>query len=75
MFSKLLTIIIISCAAFQHILMISEGSCDSDTEDWGNGPFNYRNVKITLYSNCLLFQIVIIFYNITVFIVLFYFIQ
>ncbi len=53
--------------------MISEGSCD--TEDWRNDAENsalhHRNkFNLKIYSNKKqLFEIVIIFHNITVFIV------
>ncbi len=60
-----------SASANQHIRIISEGSCD--TEDWRNDAENsalhHRNkLHFQIYYNRKqLFQIVIIFYNITVF--------
>ncbi len=57
--------------ANQHIRMISEGSCD--TEDWSNDAENsalhHKNkLHFQIYSNRkLLFQMVIIFHNNTVF--------
>ncbi len=59
----------VSWAANQHIRMISEGSCD--TEDWSNDAENsvllHKNkLHFKIYSNRKqLFQIVIIFHNIT----------
>ncbi len=57
---------------YQHIKMISKGSCE--TEDWSNGCWKFSFVTtginyILKYikNRKLLFDIVIVFYNITVF--------
>ncbi len=52
--STLILTISVSCAANQHIKMISEGSCD--TEDWCNGAENsalhHRNkLHLKIYLN------------------------
>ncbi len=71
LFSTLIRMKNVSLASNQHIRMISEGSCD--TEDWsndaGNSALHHRNkLYFKIYSNRqMIFQIVIIFYNITVF--------
>ncbi len=43
-FSTLIIIHNVSCAANQHIRMISEGSCD--TEDWSNDAENFTVLLI-----------------------------
>ncbi len=58
--------------AHQHIRMISEGSCD--TADWNNDTENSALITEInkIYSNVKrLFEIVIIFHNITFFTVFF----
>ncbi len=51
----------------QNIRMISEGSCDTD--EWSNGcrKFSYASQGIHFKIHLKLFQILILFYNITVF--------
>ncbi len=56
----------VSCAANQHIIMISEGS--RDTEDWNNDAENSALVIIVKFCQIetFYFFIWIIFYNITI---------
>ncbi len=54
LFSTLIIIRNVCCAANQHIRMISEGSCD--TEDWSNDAENstlpsQNELHFQLYSN------------------------